>query len=308
MSISEQDLYTALGVSPRENISRENAGENTEDVAEPPEDLQSAGEKETGIAEPSVESADTPAAGESAVAHNGDAQTPEERRKNAAARREREDRERESTLRNTLENEVNEQIKALGFTDSGTGKPIETAAGLRKYNEDLQRSQIESALGVPATALEGMFANMPEVVKMRQLAEQLEQQRLAVERAEVDAEVGRQLAEIAKYNPAVKSLEDMAMLDRFDEVARYVREHNFNLFDAYKLAYGDSIAAAARETQVKEQARRSAATSHLKSNAVGSAPDRGTPEPTTKEIELYQAMMPGITMDKIREYTSRFNG
>ena len=192
----------------------EDAGENeVEEAAEPQEETE-ADETETveesGNDEPQEQSA-------------------EENARYAAIRRRAEEdarRRYEGEM-----NQMNQTIAAMcqGVTHPVTGQPI---TNVRDYMDALaiqQRQASERELqdkGIDPTMIDRMVAQSPAVIQANQFVQQMQYN-------EATARIAKDVEEIGKLDPNIKSVEDLANLPYKNELVNYCQQHGTTLTEAY---------------------------------------------------------------------------
>jgi hypothetical protein len=202
----------------------EDAGENeVVETAEPQEDETTeeteveTGEEETGNAEP-------------------EPQSPEVNAQFAAMRRRAEaEAERKFSARQA---HMDAQIAAMckGITHPVTGRPI---TNMEEYVDALQiqqkqaREQELQAKGVDPSMIDRMIESNPTVMQAQRVLEQTKQR-------EAEEALQRDLADISKYDPNIKGINDLAALPNFQEILDRV-SRGANLVDAYKMVNFDNF-------------------------------------------------------------------
>lgn len=229
----------------------EDAGENeVSETAELTEDETSeadeeeTGEEETGDSEPEPQSAE------------------ENARYAAIRRRAEEDAKRryESEI-----GQMNAQITAMcrGITHPVTGQPI---TNVRDYVDALaiqQRQTNEQELqekGVDPTIIDRMIAANPTVMQAQQVIEHAQQ-------AETQARLERDIAEISKIDPNIKSLGDLASLPTYAQMVEFCMHTKASIVDAYKVVNFDNRSQAARQQAINQMRGKN----HLASQGTGVA-------------------------------------
>jgi len=200
----------------------EDAGEN--EVSEPAEQAEETAEApetetdvETGAVEPEPQSA-------------------EENARYAAIRRRAEEeakRKYESEI-----NSINQQISAMcqGITHPTTGQPI---TNVRDYVDALQIQQRQAQeqelkeKGIDPSVIDKMIESNPVVMQAQQVIEQNK-------KTQAEQALQNDLAEITKYDPSIKGLQDLASLPNFPEILSRV-ERGASLIDAYKMVNFDTF-------------------------------------------------------------------
>lgn len=207
----------------------EEEGENevteTADQSEGTEETTEAEETETGAEE----------SGDSEPQE----QSAEENARYAAIRRRAEEEARRKYEAEI--NRMNQQVAAMcrGLTHPTTGQPI---TSVRDYMDALaiqQRQASEQVLeekGIDPQMIDRMIASNPVVMQAQQVIEQTKQN-------EAEAQLQRDIAEISKIDPNIKSLGDLANLPNFQDMVNYVAQMDgkASIVDAYKLINFESF-------------------------------------------------------------------
>lgn len=203
----------------------EDTGEEVQETADLAEEETSEGESEETSEE--VEAA-TPQP----------EQTPEENARYAAIRRKAEEDARKKY--ETEMGQMNQQIAAMckGITHPVTGQPI---TNVRDYMEALaiqQRQASEQELqekGVDPAVINRMIESNPVVMQAQRVIEQSRQ-------TEAEAALQRDMEELSKINPNIKSVQELAALPTFPQMLEYMnRYQGMSVVDAYKVFnYGQS--------------------------------------------------------------------
>lgn len=214
----------------------EDTGEEVQETADLAEDETEATETETDVETGAVEP---------------EPQSAEENARYAAIRRRAED-----DARRRYESEIgslNQQITAMcqGITHPVTGQPI---TNVRDYFDALsvqQRQANEQELqekGVDPAIIDRMIASNPTVMQAQHV---IEQSKIA----EAEYALQNDLAEITKYDPSIKSMQDLASLPNFPEILDRVTR-GASIVDAYKMVNFDNFMqhtnAAARQQAINQ--------------------------------------------------------
>ncbi len=201
----------------------EEAGVEDVEVAEPQEDeVSEADETETDVETGAVEP---------------EPQSAEDNARYAAIRR-----RAEEDAKKRYDSEMfslNQQIAAMcnGITHPVTGQPI---TNVRDYVDALsiqQRQASERELqekGVDPSVINRMIETNPVVMQAQQILE-------STQDAAAAAAIQRDVAELSKYDPAIKSMDDLANLPNFPEILDKVSRYQMSLVEAYKMVNFDSF-------------------------------------------------------------------
>lgn len=260
----------------------EDAGANeVVDTAEPQEDETTeeteveTGEEETGNAEP-------------------EPQSPEVNAQFAAMRRRAEaEAERKFSARQA---HMDAQIAAMckGITHPVTGRPI---TNMEEYVDALQiqqkqaREQELQAKGVDPSMIDRMIESNPTVMQAQRVLEQTKQR-------EAEEALQRDLADISKYDPNIKGINDLAALPNFNEILDRV-QRGASLIDAYKMVNFDNF------MQHQNEAARQQAINQMRGKDHLTAPTKGVAQ-TDEYVEVPAEIMSrmkseGKTEKQIRE-------
>lgn len=296
---SEAEYAEAFGV---ELKTEENGAESAVEGFESQDDTEGTASAETpqegqgnGV-ESSQSTPDTSAAEDESSAQP--AMSPEERHRQAAARRAREERERQQAEQARRDMIYAEMF--AGQTNPYTGKPINTEAEYRAYQAERSRRQQAAQLqrqGIDPTAFQNLVNQQVEQ-QMAPIKQQMEAARMENMRrraAEVnqraEAAISVALKNIRALDPGIKSLKDISKMPtatRFNQLV----QAGVGLEDAFYLANRPAIdnrkAAAAREAARTQAAGKG----HL-------APVTGNGQEIVRAPqgvrEAYLEMMPGAT-------------
>lgn len=208
---------------------------------------EETGEKEEGNAEPTE-------------------QTPEENARYASIRR-----RAEEDARRRYEGEmnaVNQQIAAMcqGVTHPVTGRPI---TNVHDYVDALaiqQRQASEQELqekGIDPGMIDRMIAQNPVVMQAQQVIEQTKM-------AEAESAIQRDVAEIGKYDPNIKSVNDLLELPNFQEILDRVNR-GASLVDAYKMVNFDNYMQFTNDAARQQAINQMRGKSHLQSQGTSVA-------------------------------------
>ena len=218
-------------------IEAESANET--EVAEPSTDTDTEGAKESEAAETTVE-------GETEVdTEEAPEQKAEERSKYAAARRkaEAEKKAEIDRIRADAQKEIDSAISSLGITDPRTGKRVSNKAEYDTYmkqRSEEQKSRIVEESGVSNEEFEEFISNLPEVREAREQIAKAKEAETKARDEQARIHIEEEIKAIGKYDPTIKSIDDLLKLDTYDAVYEKVQK-GYSLSDAYVLANHDKI-------------------------------------------------------------------
>lgn len=235
-------------------------------------DLQLFGEEAeaTGAEEPttaeSVEETTEAESEETGEEEQGNAepqeQSAEDNARYAAIRR-----RAEADARRKYESEygaLNQQIASMckDITHPVTGKPI---TNVKEYVDALsaqQRMEREQELkdkGIDPAIIDRMIEESPAMVQARQVIEHSRN-------VEADAALQRDIQEIAKIDPSIKGINDLAMLPNFPDMLERVARGD-SILDAYKMVNFDAFMQHTNESARQQAINQMRGKSHLPSQA-----------------------------------------
>lgn len=290
-------------------------GENEQEIAAPAEatEDEAEGVEEQEIAAPAEvdevndadeEDSDTDSGTDTAEGEEDSKQSKAERAKYAAARRKAE-AERDAAVKAAREEAIrdaqramDDMVSSLGMKDPFTGKPIKTKAELDAYRAAEsadRREKILKRAGMTNEEYKEFVDNLPEVKEARAAKEQAGEQ---AARQKVEA----QLLEIAKMDPSVKTLADLAKTENYQKVYDMVTR-GYDLLDAYKLANFDRVQKATADSTRQAAMNSAAGKSHMSKTTMRGV---GAVSVPTDIAEAYRVFDPDITDAEIQKHYTRY--
>ena len=291
--ISEERIYEALG------LKAPDAGAQEQEAAEPAEDIGTDGENEQEVAEPAAEQEENEP--ESEETETGETMSREERARNAARRRQSEQKkaveEALAAERETTGKRLKDLFEWAGFKDGETA--IETLEQLEAYRKKVDENKLQKDLKAGKITREQLDKLVEEKAAEKIKAEQPEPKR----NEEFEKQVEKELAEIRKYDPTIKSIRDFAGMDRAEEFFSEVADHNHSYEEAYRIVYADKIAEAKAKSEKQRAMNGIRSKDHLQSSGTRGA---GTPDIPTDTMEYYRRFNPHATEEQIRKHYQNF--
>jgi len=193
-------------------------------------------------------------------------------------------------------NQLNQRVAAMcqGVTHPITGQPI---TNVNDYMDALaiqQRQANEQELqekGVDPQLIDRMIAQNPIVMEAQQV---IEQNKLM----NADAQIQRDLAEISKYDPNIKGINDLAALPNFQEILDRV-SRGANLVDAYKMVNFDNFMQHTNEAARQQAINQMRGKNHLATQSQNVATEDDVVEVPQEIMARYKEE--GKTEKQIRE-------
>lgn len=224
---------------------------------------------------------------------------PEERHRQAEARRARERAEMERAAQEAAQARVDEAYRVMftGQTNPYTGQPIRSEADYRAWQTEKQRRDSEEQLraaGIDPQTLQGAVDRqvqpLRQELEMARMATMRERARRAQDAAQVT--IREQLELIARLDPSVKSMEDIAAMPTAEAFRGYVAK-GLGLEEAFYMANRKAIEE--RKLTAARAAGISAAASKGHLAPLGGGGQAETVEVPAEQKALYRELMPEAT-------------
>lgn len=317
MGMTEKEIYDFFGFADK--------GEKAAELTDPQNKAEDTGEKGQELATPAEMDVDTEdiddadadgtadlggedeagiSTGESTEDGTEDhskrekvAQTPEERRKNAALRRKRETDAAISAAVKKAEEQSERDIEMLlslgSLKDPVTGKPITTKADLEASRANLAEEREKKFLrrtGMSKDEMTEAVESHPDVIAAKRAREEAER---VQKKAALDAEI----AKIGEIDHNITSLEDIVALPEYSEIYKRVVQNKLSLSDAFRLCRGDAIS---KESEADRAERlKSAGKAHMRRTGTQGQGAVTVPRATA---EYYRNLFPGISDAEIAKH------
>ena len=267
-----------------------------------------AGAEEQDVTDPAEETDATTEEGGTEVTAEG--QSAGENARYAAARRKAE-AERDAAVAKAKEEALAEKQKAvdevykdLGLTNPYTKKPITTKAEYDAWKQQAdieKKSMVAKKSGMTDGEFDEFVANLPEVKAAREIKEQAEQTMRQAQAEQAKVKVDKQIAEIQKLDPSIKSLDDLRAMENYEEFYDRVKRGQ-SLVEAYKLTNFDKLTKATADTARQATLNSMAGKSHLDKTST-----RGTGATAVPAhiAEVYRMLNPKATDAEIQTHYNK---
>ena len=308
MELTEQQVYTALGLTAgNEQESGEPAPE-AENVEETTQETVEDGEET-----PPEESDTEDEAPTSDTRETLTEQTPEERRENAARRRRAEQQEAidraveqaRQEERDAAQKNLSEFFSTANLKNTITGAPITTMDEFREWKSAYDAAKLQKDLKagkLTPEALDVAISANPTVKRAEEIIRQNEEVKRAQERQAAQARVDADIQEIHKLDPSINSVQDLINMPNSKEFYSLVKRGN-SFLDAYRLANVDKLTAA-RAEQARQQAMNNARSKdHLRPTT--GQQGTGAVSVPADEMAMFRAINPGATEAQIQAYYNK---
>ena len=295
MELTREDYAEAFGLSDEERAAWEaqDGADSAQEGQEGQEGRQEGREgQETG--------ADAREGAEGREGRQGRREmSPEERHRQAEARRARERAGMERAAQEAAQARVDEAYRTMfaGQTNPYTGQPIQSEADYRAWQTEKQRRDSEEQLraaGIdPATiqgAVDRQVQPLRQELELARMATMRERARRAQDAAQVT--IRQQLELIARLDPNVQSMEDIAAMPTAEVFRGYVAK-GLGLEEAFYMANRKAIEE--RKLTAARAAGVSAAASKGHLAPVGGGGQAETVEVPAEQRALYRELMPDAT-------------
>ena len=263
-------------------------GAEEQELAEPAAE-QPEGANEQEPAEPAVNE------GETNEEERTNVQSSEDNARFAAIRR-----KAEADAKRQMEAELDRTIESLGLKDPYTDKLITTKAEIDAYKTRLQEEQakeIQDKAGMAPEDFRRFVDSLPEVQAGKAA-------QAKVVDLEIRAKIDKQMDEIRKISPEIKSMEDLSKLDNFQDLYNLVGR-GYELADAYKVLNYDRLTSHAAEV-AKQQALNSVGN---KGHLQPSTPRGQGAVPVPADVAAeYRALMPDATDAEVQAHYNKYGG
>ncbi len=328
MEITEEKLYAAFGLEPggkeqeAADPAEDGAGQDSQDTEDNSQGSGTdgdAGEPETATEESDDHDAGNggadqgePDAG-AGTEETADTQSAEERRANAARRRQQEQQDAiDSAVQKALEKrdaEFKAQqetfFKQAGLINPFTKTPITNMEEFEVWRVKQEEEKLQKELKagrLTQETLNTLIERNPTVQAARQTQEEQNREAERQQEMAMAQEMERQLAEIRKTDPSINSLADLMNKPYGKEFYAAVKRGN-NFVDAFYLATREQAT-----TQTAEAARQSAMNNlngkkHLKATSFGA---KAGATVTDEEKRMFQLFNPDASEAEIQKYQNKY--
>lgn len=224
-------------------------------------------------------------------------QTAEENARYAAIRRRAEEEARARVAKE--QDALNRQVAAMcnGITHPVTGRPITNAQeyfdALSIQQRQINEKELEDK-GVDPSLINRMIETNPIVQEAQAVIE-------TARNNEADAQLQRDIAEIGKYDPNIKGINDLVVLPNFPAMVNIVAESGgrVSVTDAYKMVNFDNFMQHTNDAARQQAINQMRGKAHLPSQPNNVATDNDEVEVPAEIMSSWKAE--GKTEKQIRE-------
>ena len=323
MGLDENKLYEALGLTPPVSEGQENPPEGGGEGGQPGMETQvdvdpdpNADEQLDADAEggSSGDGEQQPARDASpSEGGSGSELTVEQRRANAARRRQQEQQAAiDAAVQQALQaerqaqsNALGEVFAAMGLKNTQTGAPITTMEEFNAWKTAFDAEKLQKELSAGKLTPEGLNAAISQHPAVKQAQEIIRRERSAADaqaEAAAQAKINAELLEIQKMDPNIKSVGDLLRMPNAKEFYEKV-QMGYTYLDAYYSINRDKIQAATAAAAAQQAATAARGKEHL-TGAVGNR-GAGMVSVPAEDMRLYRAMNPGASDAEIQAYYNK---
>ena len=327
MAITENQIYEALGLGAKAQEPADPVQPTTVDNEPAPGAAGGAGAQAQEPAVPAGTGTDpvTPAdpeptagsAEDTSGNEGGDAGaqplTPEQRRENAARRRQQEtqqavDRAVEAALKKQQEQydaQMQSFFQRSALKNNFTGKPITNMEEFREWDKQFREDQLKKGLQagkLTPELLKEVIDSHPVVQKAGELVRRSEEETQKARNVAAEAQVKSQLEQISKLDPSIRTVEDLLKAPNAKEFYALVKRGN-SFLDAFRLANYDRLTNAAVEAARQQAVTNTRGKDHLQ--ATGNSRGSGAAPVPAGELAMYRLLNPGATEAQIQAHYNK---
>ena len=229
----------------------------------------------------------------------------EAERDDAVARIREESRAEIQRTREEAARQMDELFKDSGILNPYTKTPINSKAEYDAYRAQLQeerKRRITQKAGMSEAELSEFVSGLPEVRQAREAQKKAELEAQRAREVAAKARMQEELAEIAKLDPSIRSMEDLAKMDNFEAFAGLVKRGN-SFQDAYKLVNFDRLTQQAAEAVKKSALQAERGKEHLSATKSRGSYIANVPADIREE---YRMFVPDASEEDIQKHYNRY--
>ena len=191
--------------------------------------------------------------------------------------------------------------KFKGYKNPITGAEIKSAKDYFDAiaaQEELATKKTLADKGIDPSIIERAVNNSPAIRAANQI---IAEQRTR----DVQSYLEKQIEEVSKIDPDIKSAKDIENSERYPEVLNYVQNNRLSIVDAYKLVYADKLVSQ-KTAAVKQQAINNARSqSHLTATEGGQSKGDSLVEIPQSQLEQWKQFFPNKSPKELKEAYNR---
>lgn len=322
---TEQQVYEALGLGAQVQETAEPAtqpsepeGEQVQEPADPAEEVQRTDEG-TKTETPAV--ADTPDDPEDDAAagtqEGKQPLTPEQRRENAAKRRQQELTRQQEAINQAVQAAVRQErdkhegilkefFAKAGLKNTITGEPITNMEQFDTWNQQFSDAKLQRDLKAGKLTPEGLataIGNHPIVKQAQQLITQDAAAKQAQQTAAAKAKIEGEIAEIHKLDESIGSLEDLMKASYWPELYAMTKR-GYSIKDAHFLLNHDRLEKAKIDAAKQQTMNNTRGKDHM--TATANPRGAGSISVPAADLAMFRQFNPGATDAEIQAYYNKY--
>lgn len=319
-NLTESQLYEAFGIDTPQNTADSGANAAADpagveaSVAAQGEKAQAVAEPVAAQQEPDTVSDDGSQSQTGADTNKLQPQTDEERKANAARRRQQEqqlaiDRAVSAAVKSEQDKTtavLSDLFSRAGLKNTITGQPITNLEEFNAWETAFKAAKVESELKsgkLSRDTLDSLIAQHPTVQAAAKVVKESEdakqQAELEAARVRVDSDIQR----ISQMDPSIHSMEDILALPTAESFYKYVNNKGLGIFDAFYLANRERLEAAQAEAARQQALSNNRGKNHL--TATGNARGSGAMFVPSDEMKYFRLFDPEATEAEIQAYYNK---
>lgn len=322
--ITEQQVYEALGLGAQGQEPAEPAAQVSEQEGAQAQEPAAPAEEEQNLpgtqAEPTAaaEAPEEPEDEAEEVAGEGKQPlTPEQRRANAAKRRQREQQAQQAAIDQAVQAAVRQEkdrqeadmqafFAKAGLKNTITGEPITNMEQFNAWNQQFNDAKLQRDLKsgkLTPEALATAIGNHPVVKQAQQLIDQNAAVKKAEQATAARAKIDAEIAEIHKLDESVDTLEDLMKAPYWQELYSMTKK-GYSLRDAHFLLNHERLEKAKVEAAKQQTMNNARGKDHM----TGTATPRGggSVSVPAADLAMFRQFNPGATDAQIQAYYNKY--
>ena len=314
--VTEQKIYEAMGLPVPE------AGAQVQDPADPAAQTSTVdtdeGAQGQELADPAaVETNPSP---DDPETDDPDGQgnkplTPEQRKENAARRRQQEEQIRiDQAVRAAVTAEQEKAAANLkdifaraGLRNTVTGQSISTLDEFNSWHQQFAAGRLQQEIKSGKLTPEGLeqaISAHPIVKKAEEVIRQSEAAQKQQDEAAARSKIDAQIAEIHKLDPGINTVQDLLNMPNAKAFYEYARK-GYELKDAYYLANREQLQTAAADAAKQQALNNARGKEHLR--ATGNARGSGAIAVPKEDMAMFRHFNPNATEAEIQAFYNKFH-
>ena len=321
---TEQQVYEAMGLGAQaqelaDPVTQpsEPTGEQEQELAAPAEEVQTDEGAQTAPTA-AADMPDDPEDDVEAGAQDGKQPlTPEQRRANAARRRQQEQQARQAEINQAVQDAIRQerdsQKKALdeffakaGLKNTVTGEPITSMEQFNEWNRQYSAAKLERDLKAGKLNQESLntaISNHPVVQQAQQLIDQDAANKQAQQTTAARARIDSEIDEIHKLDASIGSLEDLMKAPYWPQLYDMTKK-GYSIKDAHFLLNHERLEKAKLDAARQQTMNNARSKDHM--TATTTPRGGGSVSVPAADLAIFRQFNPGATDAEIQAYYNNY--